>query len=332
MSARVVVVTGATSGVGRAIAREFASRGDSVALLARNREALEATSREVAERGGRPLVVPTDVAEADQVEAAAQTVTEALGPIDVWVNNAMTTIFGELMDISDDEFRRATEVTYLGAVWGTRSALRRMLERDQGTIVLVGSAMAYRGIPLQAPYCGAKFAETGFFESLRCELRHRKSKVHATMVQLPGLNTPQFDHCETKMPDQPMPVPPIYQPEVAARAVLWAAEHRRREIYVGIPTVYTILGNKIAPWVAERYLARTAYKGQQVQGQPVDPNRPSNLFAPVDGDPGAHGRFDDKAHPRSAQAFLSRHRVAAAVTAAAGVAAATVSFRSALPR
>jgi NAD(P)-dependent dehydrogenase (short-subunit alcohol dehydrogenase family) len=327
MSGRVVVVTGATSGVGRAIAREFADRGDSVAVLARNREALEATSNELTQRGGRGLAVPTDVADPDQVEAAAQTVTEALGPIDVWVNNAMTTIFGEIMDISDDEFRRATEVTYLGAVWGTRSALRRMSERDRGTIVLVGSAMAYRGIPLQAPYCGSKFAEKGFFESLRCELRHNDSNIHLTMVQLPGLNTPQFDHCESKMPDQPMPVPPIYQPEVAARAVVWAAEHRRREIYVGVPTVYTILGNKFAPWLAERYLARTAYSGQQVEGQPIDPDRPSNLFAPVDGDPGAHGQFDGKAHGRSPQAFLSRHRVAAGAGAAALAAAAFAARR-----
>jgi short-subunit dehydrogenase len=249
-----------------------------------------------------------DVANHDQVDAAASATEEALGPIDVWVNNAMTTVFGEFSDISPDEFKRATEVTYLGAVWGTRAALNRMVERDSGVIVQVGSAMAYRAIPLQAPYCGAKHAELGFFNSLRCELRHHGSKVHLTMVQLPGLNTPQFDHCETKMPDQPMPVPPIYQPEVAARSVVWASEHRRREIYVGVPTVYTILGNKVAPWLAERYLARTAYSGQQIQGQPVPDDRPSNLFEPVDEDPGAHGRFDDQAHAHSLQAFLSRNR------------------------
>jgi short-subunit dehydrogenase len=324
---RVVVVTGATSGVGRAIAREFAGRGDSVALLARGREGLDGAKRDVEEAGGRALVLPTDVAVPDQVESAAQATEEALGPIDVWVNNAMTTVFGEFLQLSTDEFQRATEVTYLGVVWGTRAALRRMVERDRGTIALVGSAMAYRGIPLQAPYCGAKHAEKGFFESLRCELRHHGSKVHLTMVQLPGLNTPQFDHCETKMPNQPMPVPPIYQPEVAARAVAWAAEHRRREVYVGLPTVYTILGNKIAPWLAERYLAKTAVDSQQVDDQPVG-ERPSNLFAPVDEDPGAHGRFDDQAHARSAQLALTKNRRRLGLGAALAAGAAAAGFLS----
>jgi len=318
---RVVAVTGATSGVGRAVVQEFARRGDSIALLARGREALEGAKQDVERAGGRALALPTDVAVADQVESAAEATEDALGPIDVWVNNAMTTIFGEFLDVSADEFGRATEVTYLGAVWGTRAALRRMVQRDRGTIVFVGSAMAYRGIPLQAPYCAAKHAEKGFFESLRCELRHHGSRVHLTMVQLPGLNTPQFDHCETKMPNQPMPVPPIYQPEVAARAVAWAADHRRREVYVGLPSVYTILGNKVAPWLAERYLARTAYDSQQVDGAPVG-TRPSNLFAPVEGDPGAHGRFDDQAHPRSPQLFLTRNRHWLGLTALAGAAAA----------
>jgi short-subunit dehydrogenase len=306
-SKRVVVVTGASSGVGRAVAREFAQRGDDVALLARSRDGLDGAKRDVELAGGRALALPTDVAVADQVEAAAQATEEALGEIDVWVNNAMTTVFGEFLEVDPDEFRRATEVTYLGTVWGTRAALKRMIERDRGAIVQVGSAMAYRAIPLQSPYCGAKHAELGFFNALRCELRHRKSRVHLGMVQLPGLNTPQFEHCETKMAKHPQPVPPIYQPEVAARAVAWMAEHRRREIYVGLPTVYTILGNKVAPWLAERYLAKTAYDSQQMD-EPITGARPSNLFDPVPGDPGAHGRFDEEAHARSSQFFLARNR------------------------
>ncbi|HEY7196372.1 MAG TPA: SDR family oxidoreductase [Gaiellaceae bacterium] len=329
----VVVVTGASSGVGRAIAREFGLHGASVGLVARGRDGLEAAAREIEEAGGRALVLPTDVADHEQVDAAAEQAERELGPIDVWVNNAMTTVFARFLDVEPDEYRRATEVTYLGAVWGTRAALQRMSERDRGSIVLVGSALAYRGIPLQAPYCGAKHGIQGFFESLRCELRHDGSRVRLTTVHLPGVNTPQFDHCRAKVPRQPMPVPPIYEPEVAARAVYWAAHNDRRELYVGLPTVYTILGNKVAPWFAEWYLARTAVDAQQVPDDPIDPNRPDNLFEPVAGDPGAHGRFDGKAHGTSPQAWVARHRGALGLAAAGAAAAGLVRRgRAAQPR
>ena len=303
----VVAITGATSGVGRAVAERFAREGAKIALLARGREGLDATAKEVERLGGEALPLSTDVADADAVEAAAAATEEALGPIDVWINDAMTTVFAFFEDIEPDEFRRATEVTYLGAVWGTKAALKRMLERDRGMIVLVGSALAYRGIPLQSAYCGSKHATKGFFESVRTELMHKGSNVRITMVQLPGLNTPQFDHCRSKMPRKPMPVPPIYQPEVAADGVHWAAHQHRRQVYVGASTVYTILGNKFAPWLADRYLARTGVSGQQTE-EPVDGPRPGNLFEADTGDPGAHGDFDDKAHPRSVQLWLTKHR------------------------
>ncbi|HKO27324.1 MAG TPA: SDR family oxidoreductase [Solirubrobacteraceae bacterium] len=329
----VVAVTGASGGVGRAIAREFAKHGAAVGLIARGRAGLEAAAQEVSELGGTAYAHPTDVAEFDQVQAAATAIEERLGPIDIWINNAMTTVFAFIDDIEPREYERATRVTYLGAVWGTKVALERMLPRDRGTIVQVGSALAYRGIPLQAPYCGAKHAMKGMFESLRTELRYRGSNVHATMVQLPGMNTPQFDHCLSKMPRHPMPVPPIYEPEVAARAVYWAAHRKRREYYVGFPTVYSIVGNKLAPWLAERYLAKTAVDGQQTD-EPFDGAAKANLFEPTDEDrdEGAHGGFDDQAHRRSPQAWLSRHRLPSglAVTfGAAGAAAALLARRSA---
>src|SRR4051794_208397 len=290
----VVVVTGASSGVGRAVVREFARQGAAIGLLARGGDGLDGARRDVESAGPKAVAVPTDVADPDAVEFAATMIEDELGPIDVWVNDAMTTVFSWFDEIEPDEFRRATEVTYLGAVWGTRSALKRMLPRDRGTVMQVGSALAYRGIPLQAPYCGAKHAMKGFTESIRTELRAKGSNVHVGMSQLPGLNTPQFDHCRAKLPNHPQPVKPIFQPEVAAEAIVKAVRKRKRETYVGLPTRYTIWGNKLAPWLAERYLAKTAIKGQQTD-QPVDPNRPDNLFEPVPGDRGAHGPFDAEA-------------------------------------
>ncbi|MBV9003403.1 MAG: SDR family oxidoreductase [Solirubrobacterales bacterium] len=323
----VVVVTGASGGIGRAVAREFAKHGAAVGLIARGRAGLDAAAREVSDLGGTACQYEADVADFGAVRSAAAVIEERLGPIEVWINNAMTTVFAFFDDVAPEEYERATRVTYLGTVWGTKVALERMLPRDRGTIVQVGSALAYRGIPLQAPYCGAKHAIKGFQESLRCELRHRRSRVHITMVQLPGLNTPQFSHCLSRMPRHPMPVPPIFEPEVAARAVHWAAHHRRRELYVGFPTAYTIIGNKLAPWIAERYLARTAVDGQQTD-QPVHRDRPANLFEPLDAerDEGAHGIFDGSAHPRSEQAWLSRHRIGSGLGAAAllGAAGATL--------
>jgi len=277
---RVVVVTGASAGVGRATAQAFAKRGDTVALLARGEDGLAGAAEEVKSFGGRALPIVTDVSDPDQVEAAAARVEDELGPIDIWVNVAMTTVFAEFKDLTPEEYRRATDVTYLGYVWGTMAALKRMLPRDRGTIIQVGSALAYRAIPLQAPYCGAKFAIRGFTDSIRTELLHDKSNVRITMVQLPAVNTPQFNWCKTKLRRHPQPVPPIFQPEVPAEAIVWAAEHKRRELWVGGPTALAILGNRIAPSIADRYLARTGFNGQQTD-EPVDPNRPNNLFEPV---------------------------------------------------
>jgi NAD(P)-dependent dehydrogenase (short-subunit alcohol dehydrogenase family) len=327
----VVVVTGASAGVGRATARAFAARGARIGLVARGRDGLEGARQEVEAAGGEALVLAADVADHEQVERAASAVEEAFGPIDVWVNNAMATIFAPFVDIVPEEFTRATEVTYLGYVWGTRAALRRMLPRDRGTIVQVGSALAYRGIPLQTPYCGAKHAIQGFTESVRCELLHEGKNVHLTMVQLPALNTPQFDWGRTKMPRQPQPVPPIYQPEVAAEAIVWAAESPARERYVAASTVATIVGNEIVPSLADRYLARTGYASQQTD-EPIDPDRRDNLFEPVPGDHGAHGRFDARAKPRSAQLWASMHRVKLALAGLAAVTAALAAARDSRSR
>jgi NAD(P)-dependent dehydrogenase (short-subunit alcohol dehydrogenase family) len=318
--AEVVVVTGASAGVGRATVRRFARAGADVALIARGREGLEAAAQEVEEAGGRALVLPLDVADAEAVDAAAERVEQELGPLDVWVNSAMATLYAPVAQTTPDEFRRVTEVTNLGSVWGTMAALRRMRARDRGAIVQVGSALAYRGIPLQAAYCSAKHALEGFLDSLRAELLHDGSAVRVTMVQLPALNTPQFTWGRTKLGRKPKPVPPIYQPEVAAEAVFWAARNpERRELYVGWPTGRTILGNKLAAGFADRYLARSAYEAQQ-RDEPVEHERRDNLFDPIPEDRGARGPFDAQARPGSFQLRLTTHRrrAALAVGAAAG--------------
>ena len=308
--AEVVVITGASAGVGRATVREFAKRGVSIGLIARGADGLEAARREVDTAGGRALVLPCDVADAGAVDAAAARVEEELGPIDIWINNAMVSVFSPIRQMTPEEFRRVTDVTYLGIVHGTLSALKRMLPRDRGTIVQVGSALAYRGIPLQSAYCAAKHAVQGFTESLRTELMHDGSRVHVTMVQLPALNTPQFGWVKSRMPREPQPVPPIFQPEVAARAIHYAAYHRRREISVGWPTVKAIYGNAIAPGVADWVLARSGYDAQQTSER-ARPYRRDNLFDPVPGDHGAHGTFDDRSKPFSIQSWLNTHRLAA---------------------
>ena len=267
-------------------------------LLARGVEGLEAAAREVAQEGGAALVLPTDVADADAVERAAAAVEDRFGPIDIWVNCAMATIFSPFADLTPDEYRRATEVTYLGYVYGTMAALRRMRPRDRGTIVQVGSALAYRAIPLQSVYCGAKFAIRGFTDSIRSELLHDRSRVHITMVQMPALNTPQFDWARNKTGKRAQPVPPIFQPELAAEAIVFAAHARRREIYVGWPSARAILANKIVPGLLDRYLAGAGYSGQ-LTDEPTPPDAPDNLYKPVPGDRGAHGRFDDRASRHS---------------------------------
>jgi NAD(P)-dependent dehydrogenase (short-subunit alcohol dehydrogenase family) len=300
----VVVITGASAGVGRATAQAFARRGAHIGLLARGGEGLEAARRDVEASGGSALVIPTDVAVSEEVESAAQAVEEAFGPIDVWINNAMVTIVSPFKEVTPEEFRRVTEVTYLGTVYGTMAALKRMLPRDHGIIVQVGSALAYRAIPLQSPYCGAKHAVRGFTDALRSELLHDSSQVRLTTVHLPALNTPQFEWCKTRMPRHPQPVPPVFQPEVAAEAIVWAAQNHPREVSVGFPTVKAIWANKIMPAFLDRYLAWKGYAAQQMN-EPVNPSRADNLWSAVQRDAGSHGRFDNQARPQSWQ-FLAR--------------------------
>jgi short-subunit dehydrogenase len=332
MKQQVVMVTGASAGVGRATAIAFARRGARVGLLARGRGGLEGAQRDVEAAGGRALILEADVSEPDMVEAAGAALAAAFGPIDVWVNNAMASVFSPVKQMTAAEFKRVTDVTYLGVVHGTLTALRRMLPRNQGAIVQVGSALAYRGIPLQAAYCAAKHAIQGFCDSLNSELLHDESAVTVTMVQLPAVNTPQFDWVKSRLPGRARPVAPVFQPEVIGDAIVWAADHPRREMYVGCPTVTAILGNKIAPGLGDWYLASHGYRAQQAD-EPEDPARPHNLWLPMDAeeDFGAHGRFDGIARTRSWQQWLTRHRAivtAVALTAGSKLLAHAVTARS----
>ena len=310
-ASEVVVITGASAGVGRATARQFAKDGACVALIARGLDGLEAARREVEALGGKALLFVVDVADAEKLEATAEQIENDFGPIDIWINNAMASVFSPIKEMPPEEFRRVTEVTYLGAVYGTLAVLKRMLARNRGVIVQVGSALAYRAIPLQAAYCAAKHALEGFTESLRCELIHDQSAVRVTMVQLPALNTPQFGWVKSRLPRKAQPVPPIFQPEVAAEAVHFAAHHPRREFWVGWPSVKAIAANKIVPGLLDKILARIGYDSQQSNG-PEDPNRAHNLWAPVPGDHGAHGDFDARARKWSAQWWSNKHRAAIA--------------------
>lgn len=317
----VVVITGASAGVGRATARRFARDGASIGLVARGHDGLEAVRSEVEALGGRAVVVSADVADSDQMERAAATIEQTLGPIDIWINNAMATINAPILEIHPDEFTRATEVTYFGAVWGTMAALRRMRERNRGTIIQVSSGLAFRAIPLQAPYCGAKHALRGFTEALCCELLHEHSRIHVGMVHLPAVNTPQFNWSRTRLTRHPKPVPPVFQPEVAADAIHWAAHHRRRDLYVGASSLAAKWASFFAPRLADRYLAQAGYTQQQTE-QEIDPNtRADNLWSPVSGDAGAHGIFDQEACARSPQLWATQHRgwIAAGVLGAAAV-------------
>ena len=320
---QTVVITGASAGIARATARLYGERGANLGLIARGEAGLDGTVHDVVEAGGKALAISADVADYQQVEDAARQVEEFFGPIDVWINVAFTSVFAPFAEVSPDEFRRVTEVSYLGFVYGTMVALDRMRQRGEGTIVQVGSALSERSIPLQSAYCGAKHGINGFTSSLRCELLHENSGVHVTVVQMPAVNTPQFSWVRSKLPNHPQPVPPIYQPEVAARGVIFAADHpRRKQYWVGASTAATLLANRVAPAALDRYLARTGFASQQT-AQKVGPGRPDNLWQAVDGDGGhdhgARGIFDDRSHDRSQQLWMSQHAGLLAGAAAAAL-------------
>ena len=324
-SSQVVVITGASAGVGRATVRAFANRRARIGLVARGVDGLEAARREVEAAGGEAIVLPIDVADADAVEAAAETVERRFGPIDVWINNAMTSVFSPVHELRPEEIRRVTDVTYHGTVYGTLAALRRMRLRNRGVIIQVGSALAHRAIPLQAAYCGAKHAMEGFTESLRSELLHDGCNIRLNMVHLPALNTPQHGWVKSRLPRKAQPVPPIFQPEIAAQAIVWSSEHDRRELWVGASTSIVLTANKFAPGLGDRYLARTGYESQMTD-EPADRDLSQNLWEPVPGDHGAHGDFDDRAKPFSAHLWLNTHRgiIAASLFGAAGLAVAVL--------
>ena len=330
---KVVAITGASAGLGRAIAHAYAKEGASVGLMARNPEALAAAVNECEEMGARKAIcVPTDVSDADAVEAAAARIEEELGPIDVWVNDAMVSVFSPVKEMTAADYKRVTEVLYLGFVHGTLAALKRMLPRDKGTIIQIGSALAYRSIPLQSAYCACKHAINGFTDSLRCELIHDESNVKVTAVQMPAMNTTQFNWVKNRMPNNTQPVPPIYEPEEAAKAVVAAgyADDPRREYWVGMPTVEAIVGQKFIPGLLDLYLGKTGYKSQQIQDEPKDPNAPNNLYEYVPGVHSARGKFADRSTRTSAEVFVSLHRgwFAAGALALLGVGAAVVAGRS----
>lgn len=328
----VVAITGASAGLGRAIAHAFAKKGASTGLIARNPEALAAAKEECERLGGRAIFIPTDVSDPDAVEHAANEIEEKLGPIDIWVNDAMVSVFSPVKEMEPSDYKRVTDVLYLGFVYGTLSALRRMLPRDRGTIIQIGSALSYRSIPLQSAYCAAKHAINGFTDSLRCELYHDHSNVHVTTVQMPAMNTTQFEWVKNRMPNDTQPVPPIFEPEVSAQAVVVAglAEKPRREYWIGSSTVEAIIGQKFFPGLLDKYLGKTGYKSQQIAGEPRDPYAPNNLYEYVPGVHSARGKFDDRSRRSSVEVFLSLHPewFALGALALAGTGALLAVFRS----